>query len=87
MKRYTWVLAALLGLLLTLAGCSSAGEKDYIWQQFDSEVRVTADGGPFTFAFRDLPYRRLDTISNITKSLNRLLESTAPGYSSGRRSI
>ncbi len=82
MKRYTWVLAALLGLLLTLAGCSSAGEKDYIWQQFDSEVRVTADGGlqvsetltlrytggPFTFAFRDLPYRRLDTISNITVS-------------------
>lgn len=82
MKRYSLIMLAILALLPLLTGCGSASEKDYIWQQFDSEVRVTADGGlrvsetltlrftggPYTFAFRDLPQRRLDAISNITVS-------------------
>jgi hypothetical protein len=83
LKRYAWIVVAALALLIVLAGCGSAeNEKAYVWQQFDSEVRVDGDGGlhvsetltlrfsggPFTFAYRDLPQRRLDAISNIRVS-------------------
>ncbi|MBC8162011.1 MAG: DUF2207 domain-containing protein [Roseiflexaceae bacterium] len=57
-------------------------ERAFVWQQIDTAVEVRADGtlgvserltlrytsGPFTFAFRDLPERRLDGITNITLS-------------------
>jgi hypothetical protein len=66
-------------LVLLLAGCGSAS-KEFVWQRIDTDVQVRADGGlgvtetmtlrytggPFTFAFRDLPNRRLDGISSIS---------------------
>ncbi len=80
MKTIRWVWA--LVLLLGLAACSSTPEKSYRWSHFDSHVQVQPDGtldvtetvtlrlsgGPFTFAYRDLPDRRLDAISAISVS-------------------
>src|SRR5687768_7255043 len=72
-------LALIILALLLLAGCGSAS-KEFVWQQIDTDVQVRPDGslgvtetlvlrysgGPFTFAFRELPNRRLDGISSIT---------------------
>ncbi|HEY1015351.1 MAG TPA: DUF2207 domain-containing protein, partial [Herpetosiphonaceae bacterium] len=79
MRRLTAL--ALLALWL-LAACGGQADKSYVWQEFNSAVSVGEDGvlrvaetltlrfegGPFTFAFRDLPRRRLDSISAIRVS-------------------
>lgn len=67
-------------LLFITVGVANAQDRSFVWQQLDTVVDVRDDGmlgvsetltlrysgGPFTFAFRDLPNRRLDGISNIT---------------------
>ena len=67
-------------LLAVTVGVASAQDRSFVWQQLDTVVDVRSDGvlgvsetltlryngGPFTFAFRDLPNRRLDGITNIT---------------------
>jgi hypothetical protein len=78
--RRTFYIALLLALL-ALGGASTAlaQDKAFVWQRIDSDVQVQPDGtlrvvetltlrftgGTFTFAYRDLPERRLDGISNI----------------------
>lgn len=76
MRRLFFIL--LLGLL-AFSSCG-ASTKEFVWQRLDADVQVRADGslavtetltlrysgGPFSFAFRDLPSRRLDAISNIS---------------------
>jgi hypothetical protein len=76
MRRFLLFLALLTGVVLN--GCGV--DKSFVWQQIATEVRVGGDGdlqvtesltlgytgGPFTFAFRDLSNRRLDSIGNIT---------------------
>lgn len=78
MRRITIIII----LLSILTGCGTT--KSYVWQQFDSDVRIAADGtlqvtetltlrftgGPYTFAFRDLPQRRLDAVSAISVNEN-----------------
>lgn len=63
---------------ILITGCSQ-NNKSFVWERIDSTVNVRADGtlgvsetlklrysgGPFTFAFRDLPDRRLDGMNNI----------------------
>jgi hypothetical protein len=77
--RRIYAIVALVTLLL-LSGFSSA--KEFVWRSVDTSVAARADGslgvtetltlgytgGPFTFAFRDLPDRRLDGIANIAVS-------------------
>jgi hypothetical protein len=72
-------LALIILALLLLSGCS-ANSKAFVWQHVDTDVQVRPDGSlgvtetlvlrysgePFTFAFRELPNRRLDGISNIS---------------------
>jgi hypothetical protein len=68
-------------LVLVLSACGRSG-RDFVWRQIDTRVAVQADGvlavtetmtlgytgGPFTFAYRDLPDRRLDGITSISVS-------------------
>lgn len=76
--RRLYLCALTLLALLALASCGS--QKSYTWQRIQSDVQVRASGtlavtetltlrytgGPFTFAFRDLPDRRIDDITNIS---------------------
>jgi hypothetical protein len=80
MRRIYLVLLAAIAAF-GLAACGGAS-KDFVWQRVDTTVAARANGslgvtetltlrytgGPFTFAFRDLPERRLDGISNISLS-------------------
>ena len=72
------LVAAVVALLSVLSGPAQAG-KSFVWEHVDTSVQVRADGtlgvaeelrlryagGPYTFAFRDLPNRRLDGIANV----------------------
>ena len=71
-----WLLLWVLLLAACGNDTSNATPKEYVWSRFDSAVAVHQDGilqveetlslrytgGPWTFAFRDLPQRRLDTL-------------------------
>ena len=73
-------LLLVIALLPALALASPAlAARSFVWQRVDTSVQVRADGtlrvvetltlrytgGPFTFAYRDLPDRRLDSLGNI----------------------
>lgn len=76
------MMLALLALAGCGGGGSGGGSREFVWQRIDTQVAVRADGtlgvtetltlrytgGPFTFAFRDLPERRLDGITNVRVS-------------------
>lgn len=78
MRRMIGIVFLMLAALL-LAGFARQ-TKEFVWQNIQSDVQVQADGrlsvtetltlrytgGPFTFAFRDLPNRRLDRIESIS---------------------
>ena len=77
MRRLLVLVLLLPALLLT--GVGSLQQKTFVWQRVQTDVQARADGslhvsealtlrytgGSFTFAFRDLPTRRLDRIDNI----------------------
>lgn len=92
-------LVALLAYLLILVVPGHASAKSYSWKSIESTVQVQQDGtlnvaekltlaytdGTFTFAYRDLPNRRLDAIRNIAVRQGTMLyrqvddpESTQP---------
>lgn len=81
MKRLLTIFLLLAWMLLsTTPGAAAQGARSFVWERIDADVQVQADGlarvtetltlrytgGPFTFAFRDLPDRRLDGISNVS---------------------
>jgi len=65
--------------LVTLPAIANAQDKSFVWQRIESDVTVQQDGwlhvretltlryggGPFTFAYRDMPIDYLESISNI----------------------
>ena len=73
-------LLALFALVLALAACGAQTPKEFAWQQIDTTVDVRVDGtlhiteamtirylaGTFSFIERDLPYRGLDRIEEVT---------------------
>jgi len=79
MRQTLWIILLLTLLGLGGASAASAQPKSFVWQRIDTDVQVQPDGtlrvvetltlrfsgGTFTFAYRDLPERRLDGISNI----------------------
>lgn len=81
MRTFRLLLVMALLPLLALASPAAAA-KSFVWQRVDTSVQVRADGtlhvvealtlrytgGPFTFAYRDLAERRLDSLSNIAVS-------------------
>jgi len=74
-----WLLMIVLALV-TLPAIAHAQDKSFVWQQIDTDVAVQQDGrlhvtetltlryegGPFTFAYRDMPIDYLENVSNIS---------------------
>ena len=73
-----WLIGIVLALA-TLPAIAIAQDKAFVWQQIESDVAVQSDGrlhvtetltlryegGPFTFAYRDMPIDYLESVSNI----------------------
>jgi uncharacterized protein (TIGR04222 family) len=74
-----WLIGILLALV-TLPAIAHAQDRSFVWQRIESDVTVQQDGrvhvretltlryegGPFTFAYRDMPTDYLERVSNIS---------------------
>lgn len=86
MKDKVWftLLICALGIILLFPVSASQAAKDYAAEKFDVNLEIKPDGsllvtetvvfrfegGPFTFAFRDLSYNELDVIDRLQASMD-----------------
>jgi len=89
-----WLIPTLLLIALLLPTVASAAKR-YHAERYDVDLAIQADGtlvvtetvvfrfegGPFTYVFRELPYRELDEIVQLQASMDGdlLLQGTGPG--------